>query len=459
MYTQFYGFTEKPFTLIPNPEFLYLSPDHKNALTHLEYGLSEGQSFIMLSGDIGTGKTTLVRYLLDHADDDLDVAMVFNTNVDADQLLILILQELDLPVSHNDKAGMIDTLFQYLIEKFSAGRRVLIVIDEAQNLDGGALEEVRMLSNLQSNEHILLQVMLVGQPELRDTIESPALAQLNQRIAVRFHLKALTEDETVKYIRYRLQKAGGRADLFGDDAMALIFQASQGVPRLINKLCDAALVYGYADSLKHIDHSTVEQVLQDQQPNRAPASVDQGQNAPSGDDRLDSVCRRLAAVEDNCRQLQSRIEKLQIAESSRPLPEIERLQALEDKFNQLANIPEQPPINDGDDSKVVERLDDLEQRMQEIQGAADGWRKLKARLANQDLEIKQLQSQLADCMQRVDDISHQVTQPVKSDNQSKKNIAAVPLIQEKITQHDYAEDREDMLAGLVARFAEKEFAF
>jgi general secretion pathway protein A len=262
MYEKYYGLKEKPFHIVPNSNTLYLSDKHQTALTYLEYGLMEGVGFILLTGEIGTGKTTLIRYMLKKMDQDMEVAVIFNTNVSSDQLLNLILTEYELKPA-NDKADGLDRLNHFLIEKYAQGRRVLLIIDEAQNLSDEALEEVRMLSNLQSDDQMLLQIMLVGQPELKRKLQDPRLTQLSQRIAVNYHLSALTREETEKYIAFRLERAGGTMSLFTTEALDLLYRTSGGIPRTINLLCDSALVYGFADELSVIDKHIVEQVLQD----------------------------------------------------------------------------------------------------------------------------------------------------------------------------------------------------
>ncbi|OIP44090.1 MAG: hypothetical protein AUK28_11080 [Desulfobacterales bacterium CG2_30_60_27] len=263
MYEKFYGLSEKPFRIVPNPNFLYLTAKHQNALTTLEYGVSEGIGFTLLTGDIGTGKTTLIRYLLNEIEATMDIAVIFNTNVSADQLLNLILQEFELTPDRDNKARTLDTLYQFLIKRFAAGRKVLLIIDEAQNLSLDALEEVRMLSNLQSDEHLLLNIMLVGQPELRIKLQQPGLTQFSQRIAVNYHLTGLDREETDHYIGSRLAKVGGRPEIFSQKAVDRIHQAAAGIPRAINQICDAALVYGFADGQKIIDTEIIEQVLAD----------------------------------------------------------------------------------------------------------------------------------------------------------------------------------------------------
>jgi general secretion pathway protein A len=264
MYKAFYGFREKPFNLVPNPAYLFLSDRHAAALTFLEYGLTEKVGFVMLTGEIGIGKTTLVRYLLNQIESDMDVAVIFNTNVLADELIRLILSEFE--IEHEDdisKSRALEILYEFLIERYAAGRKVLLIIDEAQNLSEAVLEEIRMLSNLQTDEEMLMQIMIVGQPELRKKIIDPRLEQFAQRIAVSYHLSAMNREETGQYIAHRLERAGGAPDLFTRDAIDKIFEVSCGIPRTINLLCDACLVYSYAEGQHTIEKKTVEQVIED----------------------------------------------------------------------------------------------------------------------------------------------------------------------------------------------------
>ncbi len=315
MYESFYGLNEKPFHIVPNPNYLYLSPKHQNALTHLEYGLMERVGFILLTGEIGTGKTTLVHYLLNQIESDMEVGVIFNTNVSSDQLLNLILSEFELTAEAGDKVKALDIFYQFLIEKYAEDKRVLLIIDEAQNLSHESLEEVRMLSNLQSDEEMLLQIMLVGQSELKEKLRNPALAQFTQRIAVNYHLTALPEEDTGRYIAYRLEKAGGRPDIFTTDAVGLVHQASTGIPRSINLLCDAALTYGYADELETIDAQVIEQVIKDKggfgiqgeeeekkEMDHAPTAHTQGKN-----DKI--ISHRINKLEAEVRKLGEYLEK------------------------------------------------------------------------------------------------------------------------------------------------------
>jgi general secretion pathway protein A len=261
MYESFYKLKEKPFQIVPNPDYLYLSPKHQSALTHLEYGLMEDVGVILLTGEIGMGKTTLTRRILDQYCRDMQVSVVFNTNVSPAELMSLVLKGYDLPSNNGGKSDLIDRLYRFLIEKYAAREKTLLIIDEAQNLSDEALEEVRMLSNLQSDEHILLQILLVGQPELKRRLSQPHLLQLAQRIAVNFHLSALSREETHQYIAHRLHKAGRDKTLFTTDAVDLIYDAAGGIPRSINLICDFALVYAFGEEMDPVDTAVIEKVV------------------------------------------------------------------------------------------------------------------------------------------------------------------------------------------------------
>ena len=263
MYETFYHLKEKPFQIVPNPSYLYMSSVHENAVTYLEYGLMENVGFILLTGEVGTGKTTLVRHIMDQFEDEKDIAVIFNTNVSADELIRLILQSFDLEPDSGSKTKSIEILYQFLIQRYAQNRPVLLIIDEAQNLSDEAIEEVRMLSNLQGDDQNLIQIMLVGQPELKHRLKMPGHSAFSQRIAVNFYLSGLTDTETKSYITHRLEKAGGNPNIFTPKAVEIIYHASKGIPRTINLLCDAALVYGFGYEFETIDAPVIEQVIQD----------------------------------------------------------------------------------------------------------------------------------------------------------------------------------------------------
>lgn len=312
MYEKFYALSEKPFHIAPNPDYLYFSPKHHTALTYLEYGIREGSGFILLTGEIGTGKTTLIRYVLNRIKADMEVAVIFNTNVTSDQLLELVLKEFDLKAIVNDKTRNLEIFYRYLIKKYAKKKKVLLIIDEAQNLRNDVLEEVRMLSNLQTDDDLLLQIVLVGQPELKEKLKRPSLSQLAQRIAVNYHLMPLTKKETRLYIASRLEKAGGSLDIFTDDAVNEIFKVTNGIPRSINLLCDSALVYGYGDRLKNIDQSIIARVAADKgniglagggEQQVEEKTLQAGDAFAAEDDR-----RRLASLEADMQQLKMQVQ-------------------------------------------------------------------------------------------------------------------------------------------------------
>ncbi len=263
MYEAFYGFRSKPFSLLPDPEFLYLSKKHQMALTLLEYGLWNQASFSVITGDIGTGKTTMIRHLLNKLDRDLVVGLISNTHPSFGELLQWILLAFNLDYSGKDKVGMYKTFVDFLIREYAANRRTVLIIDEAQNMGHETLEELRMLSNINAEKDQVLQIILVGQIGLRDHLRDPGLEQFAQRIAVDYHLEALDPDETREYIRHRLNVAGGDLNLFNDEACIAVHKYSGGVPRLINLLCDTALVYGYAEQKRLVDSGLVHDVARD----------------------------------------------------------------------------------------------------------------------------------------------------------------------------------------------------
>jgi general secretion pathway protein A len=258
MYNEFYGFSKDPFLIVPDPNFLYMSPKHEEALARLAYGIKERRAVMLLTGEVGAGKTTLIRYLVGHLPASVQSATIANSNLDAESLLRMILAEFKLPARPaSDKAALIKSLQTHLEGLSSQRRRGLLIIDEAQNLPLDALEEIRMLSNFQVKTHSLVQILLVGQPELRSRMKDPRCLQIAQRIALNYHITALNLDETRAYIAYRLKRSGGRPELFTPDAMELVFRLSRGVPRSINLTCDSALIYGFAEEELVINREVV----------------------------------------------------------------------------------------------------------------------------------------------------------------------------------------------------------
>jgi general secretion pathway protein A len=241
VYLGFFNLREHPFSLTPDPRFLFLSPHHEEALSHLLYGIHERKGFIEITGEVGTGKTILCRALLDRLDGTVSAALIFNSYLTEIELLQAITSDFGLTCEQATRKVYIDTLNQYLLQEFAAGRNAVVLIDEAQNLEPRVLEQLRMLSNLETERGKLVQVVLVGQPELRDKLATPQMRQLDQRIAVRFYIHSLTRQETQQYITHRLSVAGAaNAATFSRRALTLIYKQCAGIPRRINLLCARA---------------------------------------------------------------------------------------------------------------------------------------------------------------------------------------------------------------------------
>jgi general secretion pathway protein A len=265
MYERFYGLRERPFSLTPDPEYLYPSRVHSEALSHLRYGIEAHAGFVVITGEIGSGKTTLLQTVLRGLDRQTSVSRLVNTMLDARELIEAVMLDFGLePASNHSKPVLLRDLARFLVDQRMAGRLALLVIDEAQNLSPAALEEVRMLSNLETEKSKLIQVVLVGQPNLRDVLARPELEQLRQRVTVSYHLAALDIDDTGAYINHRLKRAAIGAPLqFPSDVTAVIHRASQGVPRKINVIADALLLFGYSEDRRTIDVDLAHSVLRE----------------------------------------------------------------------------------------------------------------------------------------------------------------------------------------------------
>jgi general secretion pathway protein A len=248
MYTSFFGLIEKPFAITPDPRYLYLSERHAEALAHLLYGINEAGGFIQLTGEVGTGKTTIVRTLLSRVPQHADVAVILNPRVTATEFLLTICEELGLGLDEADRTSakqMVDALNRRLLAAHGNGRRVIVIVDEAQNLSADVLEQVRLLTNLETSTHKLLQIILIGQPELRELLDRSDLRQLAQRITGRYHLSPLSKHETREYVRHRLRVAGAAGEIFTPAALAEVYRLSAGIPRVVNVCCDRALLGAY----------------------------------------------------------------------------------------------------------------------------------------------------------------------------------------------------------------------
>lgn len=258
MYLEFYGLKGKPFSLTPDPQFLFLSESHRTAIESLLYGIEQREGFIVITGDIGTGKTTICRAVLEKMDKHVKTAVIFNSLQTERQLLESILRDLGFPSKGKAKKELIDELNEFLLDQLSRSANVAILIDEAQNLSIPVLEQIRMLSNLETEKEKMLQIVLVGQLELDQKLNTPQLEQLNQRIAIRHQLTALTLIEMGSYINQRLMVAGGQGNIiFSKSALKEIYRFSRGIPRLINLICDRSLLGGFVEQSYHINEKIV----------------------------------------------------------------------------------------------------------------------------------------------------------------------------------------------------------
>lgn len=261
MYQNFYGFHEKPFTLTPDPQFLYLSKQHEMALTMLNYGLQSDSSISVVTGEVGSGKTTLIRELLRNLNQEAKVGLISNAHSSFGDLFQWILMAFDISSDAGDKASRYKVLVDFLIQNYADNKKTILIIDEAQNMDPETLEELRLISNINADKHLVLQLILVGQPELLQMLQRHELRQLAQRVSVDYKLNELGYKESVAYIKHRLGIAGGNKDIFDKYALATIYYHSGGIPRLMNTLCDFSLVFGFSEGLKSIDLEIVLDVL------------------------------------------------------------------------------------------------------------------------------------------------------------------------------------------------------
>lgn len=372
MYESHYGLTAKPFSIVPNPNILFMSKNHANALTYLEYGLSEKAGFILLTGEIGAGKTTMVRHMIKKIGSQFETAVIFNTNFSPDQIFRQILDEFEVTCDTNEKDRHLAQLYDFLIERYAIRQDVLLIIDEAQNLTNEALEDIRMLSNLQADDQTLLQILLVGQPELKERLQMPEFRQFAQRIAVNYHISPLDKGQTKDYIEYRLQKAGGTLEMFSQDALDHIYEHSGGIPRTINLICDTALVYGFADNLMKIDETVIAHVIKDNicmAANEKNEGDPQNKGAAAKSDPGPDILKRIRVLEMSVKKLKLHYENLikkvnnDLMDKYQQLllAEQQRNDQLMEKYFQLtqpSQVSEESPVEDGG------QVDEIESRQE-----------------------------------------------------------------------------------------------
>ena len=352
MYESFYGFKEKPFDLHPDPDYLYMSRVHENTYVHLEYAILQNKGFVVVTGEIGSGKTTLLNYLLNQISGNLQVGLVNNTNILPSEFLKIICKEFELDPRTSDKAELIDIFSGFLIEQFAAGERVVLIIDEAQNLTNDTMEEIRMLSNIETEKHHLIQIILVGQPELRFKLQQSNLKQFAQRVTVHCHLKGLEKDEVKEYVEHRLEVGGSeRIDIFDPETIEKISDYSLGIPRLIDILCDSALVYKIADGLETISTAILDNVYEelkalgtftdyDVKPSANPPTTKPSSVVSSGgeDFRIQLLENKVQLLEDKTGGLKDKLELLLEKRIERDDIVIELLKMLKDNLDRRGQL-------------------------------------------------------------------------------------------------------------------------
>ncbi|MFY9288194.1 MAG: AAA family ATPase [Alphaproteobacteria bacterium] len=299
MYESFYGLTGKPFSLLPDADFLFLSRRHRRAVNLLEYGIMTQAGFMVITGEIGAGKTTVIRRYLKSAGPEVTVGVITNSSVSLGRLLGWVATAFEIQTADQDPVTLYNAFIEFLLHQYSCGKRTVLILDEAQNLKADMLEELRMLSNVNNEKDQLLQIILVGQPELLDTLKRPDLRQFVQRIAVHCHLDPMTAGETACYIRHRLGVVGGAPALFNDAACAAVYFFTGGVPRLINLLCDQALMYAFSEDKKTVDYKTVAEVVADRNSTGLSAfqGLTQDWTAPKLLNQLKSIMQQIKETE------------------------------------------------------------------------------------------------------------------------------------------------------------------
>jgi general secretion pathway protein A len=371
MYEAFYGLKEKAFNLNPDPEYFYMSREHENAYVHLEYAIRESKGFAVITGEVGSGKTTLINYLLYKLNLDINIGLITNTHIPASQFLKAICREFEIDVDVSEKVDVMEIFQDFLLERYAQNERVLLIIDEAQNISPEAMEEIRMLSNLEAEKSHLIQIILIGQPELKNKLQRNDLKQFAQRVSSHYHINGLNKDEVNNYIRYRLNVGEAKnLDIFKEDAIELIYQHSLGIPRVINVICDTALVYGYADGHKTIDKNIIDNVIKERDESGifsglgidSPKSAKNGLPEEKGFDisspQLHLMENRIDRLEARIGGLQEKIQHFNNLKNERDDTIIELLKMLEQSIKSrmklLSLVSSKKNLKNNENSKVYE---------------------------------------------------------------------------------------------------------
>lgn len=376
MYESFYGLKEKAFNLNPDPEYFYMSREHEDAYRHLEYAISESKGFAVITGEVGSGKTTLINYLLYKLELDINIGLITNTNIPASQFLKAICREFEIDVDVREKVDIMEIFQDFLLERYAQNERVLLIIDEAQNISLEAMEEIRMLSNLEAEKSHLIQIILLGQPELKYKLQRNDLKQFAQRVSTHYHINGLNKDEVNNYIRYRLKVGeADNLDIFKKDAIELIYNHSLGIPRIINVICDTALVYGYADGIKIVDKNLIETVIKEREESGIFSKLDLNFNDSSAktifegkaplfsDNPLQFMGKRMDVLDAKIEGLHEEIRNLKNLKNERDTIIIELFKMLENgiksrfrllsMFSQIKDVKNPKPQKNKKDSQGI----------------------------------------------------------------------------------------------------------
>jgi general secretion pathway protein A len=457
MYKKFYGFQEKPFKLVPDPRFLYMSEVHQSAIFHLQYGLEDRSGFVVITGAVGSGKTLLLRYLLNALPRSVQVARVINTNFNAKELLEHILNEFGVESHGETKPKMLSLLSQLLLQAYSERREALLLIDEAQNLSIDAMEELRMVSNLETNTEKLIQIVMVGQPQLRYKLNLPDLEQLKQRVTVQYNLSPLSEKDTFGYVNHRLAVAcGDPIEIFTPEALSKIHEYSGGIPRLINVVSDASLRLGYVEEKKVIDETVVDDVILELKEAEGPEDVQVG----TKEGKSASLDLHLIELNRNFQTLYEQMQKFYLQKEENDRLVYERLlnvnQEVQTKDN-LSTLHERERMVFEKESEINRKLSEVSKRLDEIntlkEGLEDKQMEVQVKVDEADLHLRTLQQR----EESLDRGSRKVPVLASSDEKTfQKKLVQLDGVQKRLlTREEELNQKMDGLKKLIHELQNK----